>query len=275
MCHAKSSTTFTTRVYLPATVFPPLASFLSGPLINHPINDIIRGGVIVLVPAAGIGTRLDSFLSFAERSAMASLNYATREMNVKIVYYGPGLSGKTTNLLTIHEKTPPQLKSNMTSLATDTDRTIYFDFLPLDLGKIRGFTVKLHLYSVPGQCYYNATRKLVLRGVDGVVFVADSAGDKMDDNIESFRNLEENLTEYGYRRENIPTVIQYNKMDLPNVLGTDTLNEYLNWYHLPWTQAVANKCVGVFDTLKLISKMVVDQLESKCQRVPLIRAAKL
>lgn len=206
---------------------------------------------------------------------MASLNYATREMNVKIVYYGPGLSGKTTNLLTIHEKTPPQLKSNMTSLATDTDRTIYFDFLPLDLGKIRGFTVKLHLYSVPGQCYYNATRKLVLRGVDGVVFVADSAGDKMDDNIESFRNLEENLTEYGYRRENIPTVIQYNKMDLPNVLGTDTLNEYLNWYHLPWTQAVANKCVGVFDTLKLISKMVVDQLESKCQRVPLIRAAKL
>ena len=206
---------------------------------------------------------------------MASLNYATREMNVKIVYYGPGLSGKTTNLLTIHEKTPPQLKSNMTSLATDTDRTIYFDFLPLDLGKIRGFTVKLHLYSVPGQCYYNATRKLVLRGVDGVVFVADSAGDKMDENIESFRNLEENLTEYGYRRENIPTVIQYNKMDLPNVLGTDALNGYLNRYNLPWTKAVANKCVGVFDTLKLISKMVVDQLESKCQRVPVTRSAKL
>ncbi len=206
---------------------------------------------------------------------MASLNYATREMNVKIVYYGPGLSGKTTNLLTIHEKTPPQLKSNMTSLATDTDRTIYFDFLPLDLGKIRGFKVKLHLYSVPGQCYYNATRKLVLRGVDGVVFVADSADDKMDENIESFRNLEENLAEYGYQRENIPTVIQYNKMDLPNVLGTDTLNEYLNWYNLPWTKAVANKCVGVFDTLKLISKMVVDQLESKCQRVPVTRTAKL
>ena len=206
---------------------------------------------------------------------MASLNYATREMNVKIVYYGPGLSGKTTNLLTIHEKTPPQLKSNMTSLATDTDRTIYFDFLPLDLGKIRGFTVKLHLYSVPGQCYYNATRKLVLRGVDGVVFVADSASDKMDENIESFRNLEENLAEYGYQRENIPTVIQYNKMDLPNVLGTDALNGYLNWYNLPWTKAVANKCVGVFDTLKLISKMVVDQLETKCQRVPATRAAKL
>ena len=209
---------------------------------------------------------------------MASLNYATREMNVKIVYYGPGLSGKTTNLMIIHEKTPPELKSTMTSLATDTDRTIYFDFLPLDLGEIRGFKVKLHLYSVPGQCYYNATRKLVLRGVDGVVFVADSASDKLDENIESFRNLEANLAEYGYRRENIPTVIQYNKMDLPNVLGTDTLNQQLNWYNLPWTKAVANRCFGVFDTLKLISRMVADQLETKYQRVPVTqatRAAKL
>ncbi|MBN1759860.1 MAG: hypothetical protein JW863_16150 [Chitinispirillaceae bacterium] len=205
---------------------------------------------------------------------MAALNYATREMNVKIVYYGPGLSGKTTNLMIIHEKTPPALKSNMTSLATDTDRTIYFDFLPLDLGKIRGFQVKLHLYSVPGQCYYNATRKLVLRGVDGLVFVADSASDKLDENIESFRNLEANLAEYGYRRENIPMVIQYNKMDLPNVLGTDALNQYLNRYGLPWTKAVANKCIGVFDTLKLIGKMVADQLETKYQGVPATQAVR-
>ena len=205
---------------------------------------------------------------------MASMNYATREMNVKIVYYGPGLSGKTTNLQIIHQKTPPELKSNMTSLATDTDRTIYFDFLPLDLGKIRGFQVKLHLYSVPGQCYYNATRKLVLRGVDGVVFVADSASDKMDENIESFRNLETNLAEYGYRRENIPMVIQYNKMDLPNVLGTDTLNQQLNWYGLPWTKSIANRCVGVFDTLKLISKLVADRLENKYQRAALSQAAR-
>lgn len=205
---------------------------------------------------------------------MASLNYATREMNVKIVYYGPGLSGKTTNLMIIHEKTPPELKSTMTSLATDTDRTIYFDFLPLDLGKIRGFRVKLHLYSVPGQCYYNATRKLVLRGVDGLVFVADSASDKLNENIESLRNLEANLAEYGYRRENIPMVLQYNKMDLPNVLGTDTLNQHLNRYGLPWKKAVANKCVGVFDTLKLIGKMVVDQLETKYQRMPVTQAAR-
>jgi len=197
---------------------------------------------------------------------MASLNYATREMGVKIVYYGPGLSGKTTNLTIIHEKTPHELRSNMTSLATDTDRTIFFDFLPLDLGKIRGFTVKIHLYSVPGQCYYNATRKLVLRGVDGIVFVADSAQDKLEDNLESFRNLEDNLAEYGYKRENIPMVIQYNKMDLPNIIDTETLNRQLNKYEIPWTKAVANKCTGVFDTLKLISKLVMDELEKKYPR---------
>jgi mutual gliding-motility protein MglA len=197
---------------------------------------------------------------------MPSLNFATREMGVKIVYYGPGLSGKTTNLVVIHEKTPPKLRSNMTSLATDTDRTIYFDFLPLDLGKINGFTVKIHLYSVPGQCYYNATRKLVLRGVDGVVFVADSAQDKLEENIESFQNLEENLAEYGYRREDIPMVIQYNKIDLPDILDTDTLNRELNKYELPWTKAVANRCTGVFDTLKLIGKLVIDQLEHKYLR---------
>jgi mutual gliding-motility protein MglA len=194
---------------------------------------------------------------------MASMNYVSREINVKIVYYGPGLSGKTTNLCIIHQKTPSNLKSPMTSLATETDRTIYFDFLPLDLGKIKGFTVKLHLYSVPGQVYYNATRKLVLRGVDGIVFVADSASDKFDENIESFENLESNLADYGYKRANIPTVIQYNKMDLPNAIPADKLNQLFNKENLPWNKAVANKSIGVFDTLKVIGGLVVDQLETK------------
>jgi mutual gliding-motility protein MglA len=194
---------------------------------------------------------------------MASLNYASREMSVKIIYYGPGLSGKTTNLKVIHQKTPPERRSRMTSLATQSEQTIFFDFLPLDLGKIRGFTVKLHLYSVPGQSYYNATRKLVLRGVDGIVFVADSAPDMLEENIESFRNLEENLFDYKYKQEEIPTVIQYNKRDLPNALSIDTLDQQLNRYHLPWTKAVANKSQGVFDTLRLVSGLTVDQLEKK------------
>ena len=154
---------------------------------------------------------------------MASINYAAREISVKIVYYGPGLSGKTTNLQVIHRKVPPEFKSDMVSLATETDRTLFFDFLPLDLGKIKGFSTKFQLYTVPGQVYYNATRKLVLRGVDGVVFVADSGADKMQENFESFQNLEENLAEYGYKRETIPIIIQYNKRDLPNALPVDEI----------------------------------------------------
>jgi mutual gliding-motility protein MglA len=198
---------------------------------------------------------------------MASMNYAQHEMSVKIVYYGPGLSGKTTNLLIIHKETPEKLKSSLTSLATQTDRTIFFDFLPLDLGKIRDFSVKFHLYSVPGQVYYNATRKLVLRGVDGIVFVADSARDKMEENIESFRNLEENLTDYGYKIESIPTLIQYNKRDLPNVFSIDELNRQMNKCNLPWSEAVANKGIGVFDTLKKIGSAVVNVLDKKYSRI--------
>src|SRR5271157_2146174 len=140
---------------------------------------------------------------------MASINYAIREISVKIVYYGSGLCGKTTNLQVIHRKIPNEHRSDMVSLATETDRTLFFDFLPLDLGKIKGFSTKFQLYTVPGQVYYNATRKLVLRGVDGVVFVVDSAPDKLQENIESFKNLEENLAEYGYQREEIPIIIQY------------------------------------------------------------------
>ncbi|HLV31029.1 MAG TPA: ADP-ribosylation factor-like protein [Chitinispirillaceae bacterium] len=197
---------------------------------------------------------------------MASINYAAREISVKIVYYGPGLSGKTTNLQVIHRKVPTEFKSDMVSLATETDRTLFFDFLPLDLGKIKGFATKFQLYTVPGQVYYNATRKLVLRGVDGVVFVADSAPDKMQENIESFQNLEENLSEYGYKRENIPIIIQYNKRDLPNALPVEEMQLVFNKFNLAWSEAVANKGIGVFDSLKLIGKIVIDYLNKKYSR---------
>lgn len=199
---------------------------------------------------------------------MASINYAAREISVKVVYYGPGLSGKTTNLQVIHRKVPPEYKSDMVSLATETDRTLFFDFLPLDLGKIKGFATKFQLYTVPGQVYYNATRKLVLRGVDGIVFVADSAPDKMQENIESFKNLEDNLAEYGYKRENIPIILQYNKRDLPNALPIEELQRVINKYNLPWTEAVANKGKGVFDSLKLIGKIVIDYLNRKYSKQP-------
>lgn len=197
---------------------------------------------------------------------MASINYAAREINVKIVYYGPGLSGKTTNLQVIHRKVPPEFKSDMVSLATETDRTLFFDFLPLDLGKIKGFSTKFQLYTVPGQVYYNATRKLVLRGVDGVVFVADSASDKVEENLESFQNLEENLAEYGYKRENVPIILQYNKRDVPNALSIEELDQRINKYNLPWGEAIAHKGVGVFDSLKLIGKIVIDYLNKKYSR---------
>jgi signal recognition particle receptor subunit beta len=204
---------------------------------------------------------------------MASINYAAREISVKIVYYGPGLSGKTTNLQIIHRKLPQGHRSDMVSLATETDRTLFFDFLPVDLGTIKGFATKFQLYTVPGQVYYNATRKLVLRGVDGVVFVADSAADKIAENLESFQNLEDNLAEYHYNREELPIIIQYNKRDLPNALSIDDLQLQINRYNLPWTEAIANKGVGVFDALKLIGKIVIDGLNRKYSRVSRAQAA--
>ena len=194
---------------------------------------------------------------------MATINYAAKEISVKIVFYGPALSGKTTNLQIIHRKVPMESKSDMVSLATETDRTLFFDFLPLDLGTIKGFAIKFQLYTVPGQVYYNATRKLVLRGVDGIVFVADSAADKQDENLESFQNMEDNLSEYGYKLETIPIIIQYNKRDLPNTLPIDTLEGKLNKYNFNWTEATANRGKGVFETLKLIGKLVIDQLNKK------------
>jgi signal recognition particle receptor subunit beta len=190
---------------------------------------------------------------------MVSINYATREVACKIVYYGPGLSGKTTNLLYVHKKVPQNSRGKMISLATEADRTLYFDFLPINIGTINGFAAKFQLYTVPGQVYYNATRKLVLRGVDGLVFVADSQPDKMDENIESLTNLSENLAEYGYNIDELPVVIQYNKRDLPGALSVDELNARLNpkGWHTFEASAVTGE--GVFDTLKLIIKLVLEK----------------
>ena len=194
---------------------------------------------------------------------MVSINYAFKEICCKIVFYGPGLSGKTTNLQYVHQKIPPQTRGELISLATDQDRTLYFDFLPVDIGKIHGFSVKFQLYTVPGQVYYNATRKLVLRGVDGLVFVADSQQSKMDENIESYQNLVENLEGYGYDIEKLPLVFQYNKMDLSDISSVDELESILNPKGLPYFKAVATQGVGVFDTLKCISKLVLDLAKGK------------
>ncbi len=193
---------------------------------------------------------------------MVSINYATREVSCKIVYYGPGLSGKTTNLQYVHQKVPSNTKGKLISLATDADRTLYFDFLPINIGSINGFAAKFQLYTVPGQVYYNATRKLVLRGVDGLVFVADSQPDKMDENIESLNNLKENLAEYGYSLEDVPIAIQYNKQDLPNVMTSEQMRPVLNPHGWPEFEASATEGFGVFDTLKCILKLVLDKAKT-------------
>ncbi len=194
---------------------------------------------------------------------MSLVNYATREITCKIVYYGPGRSGKTTNLQYIHSRVPWNRKGEMVSLATDSDRTLFFDFLPLELGRISGFTTRFQLYTVPGQVYYNATRKLVLQGADGVVFVADSQRSQFDADIESFRNLQENLLEHGIDIREIPVVIQYNKRDLPNILSVAHLEEELNFRNVPSYPASALLGKGVFDTLRSISEGVLRKLAGK------------
>lgn len=194
---------------------------------------------------------------------MVTINYASREISCKIVFYGPGLSGKTTNLQYVHKKVPTQTRGELISLATDTDRTLFFDFLPINLGTIQGFSTRFQLYTVPGQVYYNATRKLVLRGVDGLVFVADSQLSKMDENVESLNNLMENLKEYGYKLEELPLVIQYNKRDLENVASLEELEKTINTYERPYFEAVAVKGVGVFDTLKMICKLVMAKIQKQ------------
>lgn len=191
---------------------------------------------------------------------MTFINYASREINCKIVYYGPGLCGKTTNLQYIYDSTAPQAKGKLISLATETDRTLFFDFMPLELGTVRGFKTRFHLYTVPGQVYYDASRKLILKGVDGVVFVADSQEERMDANIESLYNLEENLKSQGYDLMNIPYVLQLNKRDLPNVVSVEELTAELNRKDEPVYEAVASKGDGVFDTLKAVAKQVLTEL---------------
>jgi hypothetical protein len=192
---------------------------------------------------------------------MSMINYASREINCKIVYYGPGLGGKTTNLEYVYEKVAPTTRGKLISLATETERTLFFDFLPVDLGTIRGFKTRFHLYTVPGQVYYNASRKLILKGVDGVVFVADSQVERMEANLESFENLRTNLSEQGYDLNRIPNVVQYNKRDLPNAVAIEELRESLNPRSVPEFQAVAPTGVGVFDTLKAVAKLVLTELK--------------
>ncbi|HEX7899579.1 MAG TPA: ADP-ribosylation factor-like protein, partial [Planctomycetota bacterium] len=191
------------------------------------------------------------------------INFARREVNCKIVFYGPGLSGKTTNLEIIHKKVPDTARGNLTSIATEQDRTLFFDFMPLDLGQVAGMKTKLFLYTVPGQVYYDSTRKLVLQGADGVSFIADSDPNRMNDNIESFKNLEKNLKDYGVDMRKLPLVIQYNKRDLPGALSVQELNAKLNWVGAPVFEAVAVKGEGVMQTLKGISKLVVDRLNEE------------
>jgi mutual gliding-motility protein MglA len=224
---------------------------------------------------------------------MSMINYAAREINCKIVYYGPGLGGKTTNLEHIYGKVKPDTRGKLISLATETERTLFFDFLPVDLGTIRGFNTRFHLYTVPGQVYYNASRKLILKNVDGIVFVADSQVERMEANLESMQNLYDNMAEYGYDLTRMPFVIQYNKRDLPNAAAIPDLQAALNpgWepsepskaritpdpFHagqnlveqiptgewverVPYFEAVAINGDGVFDTLKAVSKLVLKAL---------------
>ena len=191
---------------------------------------------------------------------MSFINYMAREINCKIVYYGPGLCGRTTNLQYIYNKTNPEAKGKMISLATETERTLFFDFLPLSLGEIRGFKTRFHLYTVPGQVFYDASRKLILKGVDGVVYVGDSQMERMEANIESLENLSSNLQEQGYDLNKLPYVVQYNKRDLPNAMPLSELEEALNPTKVPQFEAVATKGVGVFDTLKAVAKLVLTEL---------------
>ena len=192
---------------------------------------------------------------------MSFINFAAREINCKIVYYGAGLGGKTTNLQYIFDKTTDRQKGKMISLATETDRTLFFDFLPLDLGTVRGFKTRFHLYTVPGQVFYDASRKLILRGVDGVVFVADSQEERMDANVEALENLRDNMKEHGYDFLKIPYVLQLNKRDLPNALPVDSLKKELVKRGEPVFEAVAFQSTGVFETLKEVARQVLVELK--------------
>lgn len=205
---------------------------------------------------------------------MVQINFALKEVNCKVVFYGPGMSGKTTNLEIVHQKAPEENKGELTSISTDGDRTLFFDFMPLDLGNVAGMRTKFQLYTVPGQVYYNSTRKLVLQGVDGVIFVADSDPDKMDENIESYANLIENLAEYGKDVRELPHVLQYNKRDLPNAMPVAEMDKRLNRFGVPTFEAVAYTGEGVFPTLKTLAAMVLESIEKIDGRNPRKPAAR-
>ncbi len=194
---------------------------------------------------------------------MTFINYAAREINCKIVYYGPGLCGKTTNIQFIYDKTGTAAKGKLISLATESERTLFFDFLPIELGTIRGFRTRFHLYTVPGQVFYDASRKLILKGVDGVVFVADSQEARMDANLESLRNLKENLREHGVAFDKVPYVLQINKRDLPTAVPLPEIEKALRLKNEPVFEAVASRGTGVFETLKAVVKTVLMDLNTR------------
>src|SRR5690349_17208195 len=191
---------------------------------------------------------------------MVQINFAQKQVNAKVVYYGPGMSGKTTNLEIVHQRAPSNNRGDLTSISTDGDRTLFFDFMPLDLGTVAGMRTCFQIYTVPGQVYYNSTRKLVLQGVDGVVFVADSSAAMKDENFESLRNLEENLNEYGKSLATLPHVIQYNKRDLPDALPVEELNQLFNQHNAPFFEAIAKTGQGVFPTLKALAASVLESI---------------
>lgn len=192
---------------------------------------------------------------------MALVNFATKEINVKIVYYGPALSGKTTNLQVIYDAVPPEVKGQFTSIATATERTLFFDFLPLDLGTVRGFKLRLGVYTVPGQAIYGLTRKSILKSVDAIVFVADSDPDKLEANVDNFQDMSDNLREYGLDLERIPLIIQYNKRDLPNATPLDVLEDFMNpERRFPHYEAIATNGIGVKETLKHIAKLAISRI---------------
>ena len=194
---------------------------------------------------------------------MTFINYAAREINCKLVYYGPGLCGKTTNIQFIYERTNPVAKGKLISLATETDRTLFFDFMPLDLGTIQGFKTRFHLYTVPGQVFYDASRKLILKGVDGVIFVADSQESRFEANIEAIQNLKDNMKTYGYDLMAVPYVLQLNKRDLPTAVAADRLINALRVKNEPVFEAVATTGAGVFETLKAMARMVLLNLRQR------------
>ena len=192
---------------------------------------------------------------------MSFINYNAKEIHCKVVYYGPSLGGKTTNIQWVYQKTAEDQKSKLVALNTDIERTLFFDFLPLNIGDIRGFKTRFHLYTVPGQVVYDASRKLILKGLDGVIFVADSQVERMDENLESLRNLERNLEQQGYDIREIPLIMQYNKRDLPNVASMAELRSALNPYNAPEIEGCASEGRGVFESLKTVSKSIIHVLK--------------